>query len=113
MMEQARVDLRVLKAGVNRILDHITEDLGVTEIALEESLYWLVGYPERHDMSKDPRDLLVGDLRDDWEFVSTVPEGDGLPVVYQLTEIAQLLDYIGHSFEQFGDRPGGGCAGNQ
>ena len=39
--------------------------------------------------------ISVGDLADDWEFVSRLLQEANAPVAYQLTELAPLLAYLG------------------
>lgn len=109
MTRKNQVDLRTLKQAVDRILDHMIDDLGVTKVVLEHDLYWTINSSEALDLSRDPGALEVGNLWDDWEFVSHIPGGEGVPIVYQLTEIAPLLAYIGKTFEQFGDRDRAGA----
>ena len=46
-------------------------------------------------MEIDPGELEVGDLADDWEFVSRLLQEENQPVAYQLTELAPLLAYLG------------------
>ena len=47
-------------------------------------------------MEVDPGELEVGDLADDWEFVSRLlQEGRNQPVAYQLTELARCWRTLG------------------
>ena len=51
-------------------------------------------------MELNPGELDVGDLADDWEFVSRLLQEENHPVAYQLTELAPLLAYLGEVLAQ-------------
>jgi hypothetical protein len=89
------VDLLELRRVVNRLLDHLIETRGVRAVALHDRYYWEVPAPDRYKMEVDPGALEVGDLADDWEFVSRLLQEANAPVAYQLTELAPLLAYLG------------------
>ena len=64
---------------------------------MKENFYWNIPAVHRYDMSSSPKELDVGSLVDDWEFVSGLVSKNDEPVVYQLTEVAPLLNYIGEA----------------
>ena len=55
----------------------------------------------------DPGALDVGNLADDWEFVSRLLREENQPVAYQLTELAPLLAYIGEALAKDLGKRGG------
>jgi hypothetical protein len=89
------VDLLELRRVVNRLLDHLIETRGVRAVPLDDRYYWEVPAPDRYRMDVDPAALEVGDLTEDWEFVSRLLQEEDAPVAYQLTELAPLLAYLG------------------
>jgi hypothetical protein len=101
------VDLVQLKKIINRLLDHVIEIRGVRAVALDHRYYWEVPAPDRYRVDSDPAELDVGDLADDWEFVSRLLREENQPVVYLLTEIAPLLAYLGEVLAQDLSEPGG------
>jgi len=89
------LDLKVLKAVINRLLDHIIEVRGITQVNLEQPYYWDLPTESLYDVTQKPEDFDVGSLADDWEFVSSLLDEQTQPVAYQLTEVAPLLRYLG------------------
>jgi hypothetical protein len=101
------IDLVKLRAVLNRLLDHIIQTRGVRTLALDNEYYWEVGAPARYNVGADPGELEVGNLADDWEFVSSLSQAQEPPVAYQLTELAPLHAYIGEALaDQLGPRGG-------
>ncbi|MDF2782531.1 MAG: hypothetical protein K0S96_2336 [Geminicoccaceae bacterium] len=101
------IDLVKLRAVLNRLLDHIIETRGVRTLALDQECYWEIGAPARYDVGADPGEIEVGNLADDWEFVSRLSQANEPPVAYQLTELAPLLAYVGEALgEKFGPHGG-------
>lgn len=101
MDSNKEIDLEILRSGINRILDYMIQDLGKKKLKIDTDLYWGISPDDRYDLSKDPAELDVGNLMDDWEFISNIPSLEGVPIVYQLTEIAPIIRYIGEKFDQF------------
>jgi hypothetical protein len=64
------IDLVELRAVVDRLLDHVIETRGVRTVALEDRYYWEVPASARYRTEVDSGELDVGNLADDWEFVS-------------------------------------------
>ena len=44
---------------------------------------------------EEPKELDIGSLSDDWEFLSKLLQSENQPVAYQLTQVAPLLRYLG------------------
>lgn len=90
-----KINLRDVKTITNRLLDHLIETRGLEQVEVEKSFYWSVPAEDRYEVEKDPGQLDVGDVRDDWEFVSTLLDDENQPVAYQLTELAPVLQCLG------------------
>ena len=69
------IDLVELRAVINRLLDHVIKTRGVRTVALETPYYWEVPAPDRYNVEAEPAELEVGNLADDWAFVSSVLQG--------------------------------------
>jgi hypothetical protein len=89
------VDLRELQSVINRILEHIIETKGVKRIDLKKDFYWTIPTEGLYQMEEEPKQLDVGSLYDDLEFVRGLTNIENDPVAYQLTEVAPLLRYLG------------------
>ena len=66
------INISELRLVVNRILDHIEHDLGHVSVKLDQDDYWDVADGERYDLTKSPQGYVVGQLHDDWEFLSSI-----------------------------------------
>lgn len=91
------IDLGELKTIINRLLDHAIDKRGVTSVRLEKNYYWNISEESRYDMAIKVPDFDVGSLVDDWGFVSHLLDKESDPIVYQLTEVAPILRYVGES----------------
>ena len=100
-MSKREINLKVLKSAVDAVLDHLMEDLGIENVAIEDKKdsYWDCPYPEMHDVSMQPGDLTVGQLSDDFNFVRLVRRGHSADVSYNFVHIAPLLRYIGETIK--------------
>src|SRR5882724_4322142 len=101
-MENAEIDLKILKDAVNAVLDHLINDLGFEKIKIDESCdhYWHCPASEIHDMSKKPAGLDIGSLSDDMDFVKLIKRGQSGDVSYNLLHIAPLLRYLGEKVKK-------------
>ena len=88
-------DLRLV---INRIFDHIENDLGCMVVKLNENYYWDVSAKMRYEYDFD----LEGSegyerrqLYDDWKFLSPILQDEKLTVSPMLIHVAPLLRYIG------------------
>jgi hypothetical protein len=89
------VSIPELRRVVNLILDHIEHDLGVRQIALDQDDYWHVMSPEKYDLLTNSRNLGIGKLSDDWEFLAKLPDDRQQAVALMLIHVAPLLERIG------------------
>ena len=67
-MASLSIEISELRLVVNRILDHIENDLGQAQVTLDQDDYWDVANAERYDFTKVPENFEHGQLRDDWSF---------------------------------------------
>lgn len=88
------VDISVIKAAVNLLLDRVIEQ-GVESLPLEKQFYWKVLDDEKYLMERRPGDLGVGDLFSDLSFVEQLLSAQDQPVALSLIELAPILAYIG------------------
>lgn len=89
------IDVVKLKSAIDRLFQHIIETRGVRRVELGSDLYWNMSEEALYNVVDRPQELDIGQLSDDWEFVSKVLEDDATPVAYQLTEVAPLLRRLG------------------
>jgi hypothetical protein len=102
-----RIDLRDIRDVVIRLLGHVIDERGLTEVSLENHFYWVVPEDKKYNMDEKPSTLDVGSLADDWQFVEAILRDKNSPVAYSLTEIAPLLAFIGETASKQLARKGG------
>lgn len=102
------IELQKLRDVVNRLFDHIIVTRDIGKVELDADFYWDIPEEKRYSATQpQPDDLGVGDLEDDWEFVSSLLKKGSNPVAYQLTEVAPLLRRIGEVLgRQLADKGG-------
>lgn len=88
------IDIAKLKESINVLLDSVIES-GVDFVEIKDQYYWEVGTNQRYNMQGEPRELVLGDLFDDLEFVEAVLSRKESSIPYTLTEAAPLLLYVG------------------
>ncbi len=89
-----QIDLAELKQVIDRLFNHIMETRGVKSFEFEKENYWNIPSRDVYE-SEDPKELDIGSLSDDWEFLSKLLQPENQPVAYQLTQLAPLLRYLG------------------
>lgn len=100
------INLAELRCAIDVLFDDIMITHGLTEVAIEDPLYWCVLADQARDMDQVPVDFGVGDLNDDLEFALGPLNPDSEPVALTLTEVAPLLAYIGEVAYDRGRRRG-------
>jgi hypothetical protein len=93
------IDIEKLRSITNLIFDHIIEDVKIKQIELRKDYYWDIDTEQLYNMKNDPIELGVGQLYDDWEFLTKIENRDEA-VAYMLTHLAPLLRYIGEEIGQ-------------
>jgi hypothetical protein len=101
------IELAQLKVIVDRLLDHAINSRGVSKITVDKIYYWAVPEESRYNMEDKPSELEVGSLDDDWDFIKSLSNKQTDPVIYQLTEVAPLLSYLGETLSKEFAKDGG------
>ena len=89
-----QIDLAELKQVIDRLFNHIMETRGVKSFVFEKEYYWNIPSRDVYEI-EEPKELDIGSLSDDWEFLSKLLQSENQPVAYQLTQVAPLLRYLG------------------
>jgi len=95
-MEKNDVEINIskLRSITNAILLHIENDLGISNVSLDEDYYWIVPPEELYEFKTAPVNLNVGSLCDDLEFVLPVDGDEKMAVSLMLLHVAPLLRYL-------------------
>ncbi len=90
-----KIELEQLQTITNKIFDHIIRTRNIKSISLDVNYYWEIVSKELYDIDSNPSEFTIGSLKDNWEFLSDLLNQESIPVAYQFTELAPLLNYIG------------------
>ena len=88
------VKLAELQAIVDRLFAHL-EETGRKDFEVPEDYYWSIEKDEIYDPLKDPKNLTMGQLSDDWDELKAILEGDNPPIGYALVWLSAILRVIG------------------
>ncbi|MCB1835843.1 MAG: hypothetical protein KDH19_20710 [Geminicoccaceae bacterium] len=94
-----KIKISELQTAINRILDHIQNDQNIDHLILDSTDYWDILDGDRYN-PKIPTAYGVGNLSDDWEFLSHVLNDESCPVSLLLIHAAPLLRKIGEQVGQ-------------
>jgi hypothetical protein len=97
------MDLKIkvadLREVTNRILDHIENDLKISEISVDKDYYWDIP-DDRLYSQEDPSGFVLSQLFDDWEFLAPILSDKEQAVSIMFIHLAPLLRYIGQKVGQ-------------
>lgn len=85
-------DLKILLEALLSKLDNIDSNRPVFS---DQDLYWNITDEELYDPYKEPVDLTMGSLSDDWEFLQKMMNGERDLIDYDLYKLAAILKYSG------------------
>ena len=88
------IELSQLKTLLLLEIDHL-EKMGYEQIEIPVDYYWNVPQDIRYDPYKEPQNLDLGQLTDDWQELQKVLQGDRDPLAFDLVWISTILRAIG------------------
>jgi len=89
-----KVSVAELRAIADCLFAHL-EETGRLEIEIIEDYYWMISQEEVYDPGKDPADITVGQLTDDWSELRAILEGERPPIGHGLVWLAAILRIVG------------------
>ena len=94
------IDIDKLRLITDQIFDHISRDLKINKVSLEQDYYWNVPSEFLFDMDSAPKELDIGQLYDDWEFLLKTLDDEEQAISLMFVHLAPLLRYIGEKVGQ-------------
>jgi|GEM_PF-3019563 len=83
-----------LRQSTEAMLNWIEQNVGET-VMLEMDEFWWVPSDAAYEMSRDPRELTIGSIRDCVEFVQRGVLDDEIPIGYGFVWLAQIFRAVG------------------
>ncbi len=88
-----KIQLTQLRKAAELILNQLAVD-GIEEIELTKDFYWTIPIEQRYDPYKQPSQLTLGQLSDDWMEITRLVSGEQEAAAYQLEWLSSLLRYV-------------------
>jgi len=89
-----KVKVIELRAIADRLFAYL-EETGRNEFEVSDDYYWAISKEEVYDPSKDPKDLTIGQLSDDWNELGAILKEERPPIAYALVWLSAILRNIG------------------
>ncbi len=90
------INLKETQIAINKIFDHIINNLGKEEIELHQSYYWCIDKNAKYDPMQDPNtnDMSLGDLVADLSSLQKLTNNDELPTPLHFIFASSVLMYL-------------------
>ena len=95
------VSIEVLRKTINGIFDFIEKDLGIADVELKQNYYWSITDDVLYSMGEPPKQLAVGSLVDDYEFVLSASKSKEQQLPIDFMHIAPLLHALWQSVPNY------------
>jgi|SRR5215213_1063597 len=103
-MKNETISVADLRQISNLLFDYL-ENTDTQSFGLEKDFYWQVPEREKYDPYRQPADLLLGQLFDDWESLQKLRSGTE-PIMHHFAVLGAILTYLGDSpLLSAGDEP--------
>jgi hypothetical protein len=79
--------IQILSKEIN---DNFNESIFIEK----EDFYWAVKMEEKYNPLKDPDELRLGQVSDDWEELLRLLESDEIPISYDFLRLSEILSLI-------------------
>ncbi|MGI9581767.1 hypothetical protein ACR1PO_11165 [Chryseobacterium sp. RRHN12] len=82
---------------IKKILKILIDKLDLIDetVFINQDLYWNILDTELYDVYKDPNELTIGSIVEDYEFISAVIEGNRDIIDYDLYKLSSILKFLG------------------
>ncbi len=89
-----RINTKELRTVTEKLFDHL-EELQIEYIDVPRDFYWDLSGDQLYDVQKEPDDLVVGQLSDDWQELHKVLNERSDPMSYHFVWLSSILRVIG------------------
>ncbi|MET9290922.1 hypothetical protein [Streptomyces sp. NPDC003077] len=93
--EPLRVSLAELRRSVDLLLRHVEAVAAGDAVVMNQDHFWSVPADELYDVSKEPVDLMIGQLSESWQHLRNLLADEDRIVGYHLVWLADVLRAIG------------------
>jgi hypothetical protein len=101
-VNSVKVEVDILRRTINGIFDFIEKGLGVSEVDLKRDNYWSIADEALYTLKDGPpKELDVGSLKDDWEFVLSASKSADQQIPIMLVHLAPLLQALSQAVPSY------------
>ncbi|MGG5207305.1 hypothetical protein ACQWU4_00055 [Chryseobacterium sp. MIQD13] len=88
--------IEIQKEDIKKILSILMDKLDASDdkIILHKDLYWNIPDEELYDVYKDPINLTIGSLEEDWELLQKILKNEREAVGHDFSKISNLFRFI-------------------
>lgn len=89
--------IEIQKEDIKKLLLTLIQKLEVSEISkfsFDKDLYWNISTEELFNIYEEPKELTVGSLKEDWEFLQKVINNDRDALNFDFYKISAILKAI-------------------
>lgn len=101
MANASSINIDALRKTINGVFDFIEKGLGITEVELKQNYYWSIVGDDLYAMEAPPKELSVGSLLDDWEFVLSAYKNADQQIPIDFIHIAPLLQALSQAVPNY------------
>jgi hypothetical protein len=76
------------------------QDSGHETVELNEDYYWIISEKERYNPYHEPKNLMLGQLYDNWQNLQDLTAGRLLPIPAHFERLSSILTYLGDSLDR-------------
>jgi hypothetical protein len=89
-----KVRLAELRQVAEMLFDHLEAE-GNDEFDINDDYYWKIPPEQLYDPTKDPTELALEQLTDNWGWLNRGRSGEAAPTAYHLVWLAAFLRWVG------------------
>lgn len=71
------------------------EILDDSSFSLDKDLYWNIKDEELYNMYEEPKEITIGSLKDDWNFLQKILNEEREVIGYDFNKVSNILKIIG------------------
>ncbi|PWN63548.1 hypothetical protein C1631_021440 [Chryseobacterium phosphatilyticum] len=89
--------IEIQKEDIKKLLLTLIQKLEVSEISkfsFDKDLYWNISTEELFNIYEEPKELTIGSLKEDWEFLQKVINNDRDVLNFDFYKISAILKAI-------------------
>lgn len=89
-----KISVSELRKITEKLFNHL-EEINQDPIEITNDYYWDISEEERYNIENEPKDLTIGQLTEDWEFLQNIKKDEEQTISYAFVWLGKILQAIG------------------